>query len=205
MRKRFIIYLFLIIFSLLPITSLADEEGIVPPENVIIIKTPEQTEVGTPPEFQYKVIVPPTPEGKNLALKKPIEANGYTQIYMPRYANDGRITSYWEGKPNSYPNIITVDLGSICTIHTIRIALNPAKIWVRRTQTLAVYISNDGVNYIELLPYSDYVFDPRMSNIVDIKLPNPIKTRYVRLIFIKNTGATGGQIGELEIYGEEEQ
>jgi len=41
------------------------------------------------------------------------------------------------------------------------------------------------------------------SNIVDIKLSKPVEVRFIQIIFYANTGATGGQIGELEIYSGE--
>lgn len=182
-------------------SSINEKEGIVIQENLIIIRTPEQKEAQTPEKFKIiQIIVPEKPSGENVALKKPISANSYQDVYMPKYAVDGRIKSYWEGKANSYPNIITVDLQKECNIHTIRIALNPDKIWSKRIQTFEIRFSLDGTNYEVLVPKSDYIFDPLTSNIVDIKLLKREKVRYVQIIFYGNTGATGGQIGELEIY-----
>ncbi|HHW56297.1 MAG TPA: discoidin domain-containing protein [Clostridia bacterium] len=170
--------------------------------NITIVQTPEQTKAETPPEFKTsEPVIPPQPEGVNLALHKPVEANGYTQVYVPTNATDGKITTYWEGKANSYPNIVTVDLHKVSTITSIRIALNPNKIWSKRVQTFSINCSDDGKTFKELIPTKDYTFDPMTGNIVDIKLDSPAKTRYIQIIFTANTGATGGQIGELEIYG----
>jgi len=173
-------------------------------EDVMLVKTPDQKEAQIPENLKApEPVVPETPSGVNVALKKPLQANGFQDIYMGKYANDGKIKSYWEGKANSYPNIVTVDLQNVYKIHTIRIALNPDKIWGKRVQTLEIKYSLDGQNYDTLMPKKDYVFDPLTSNIVDIKLSEPTEVRYVQIIFYANTGATGGQIGELEIYSDE--
>jgi len=176
----------------------------VKPEYVRLVKTPEQTEPQVPENFKnFQPIVPEKPSGVNVALKKPITANGFQDIYRERYANDGKIKSYWEGKANSYPNIVTVDLEKVYKIHTIRIALNPDRIWSKRIQTFEIKYSLDGNEYFTLVPKADYIFDPFTSNIVDIKLKEPTEVRFVQIIFYANTGATGGQIGELEIYSDE--
>lgn len=181
--------------------SITETNGIVSSENLLIVKTPDQKEAQTPEKFKIiQVVVPEKPSGENVALKKPISASSYQDVYMPRYAVDGRIKSYWEGKANTYPNIVIVDLQRECDIHTIRIALNPDKIWSKRIQTFEIRYSLDGENYKVLVPRADYVFDPLTSNIVDIKLPKREKVRYIQIIFYANTGATGGQMGELEIY-----
>ncbi|MCS7202462.1 MAG: discoidin domain-containing protein [Dictyoglomus sp.] len=181
--------------------TIIEGNGLVSPENLLIIKTPEQKEAEIPEKFKItQVIVPEKPSGENVALKKPISASSYQDVYMPRYAVDGRIKSYWEGKANTYPNIVIVDLQKECNIHTIRIALNPDKIWSKRVQTFEIKFSLDGETYKVLVPKADYIFDPMTSNIVDIKLPKREKVRYIQIIFYANTGATGGQIGELEIY-----
>jgi len=173
-------------------------------ENLQVIKTPEQKESQIPEIFKnFQPIVPEKPSGENVALKKPIESNGYQDVYRERYANDGKIKSYWEGKANSYPNIIKIDLENIYKIHTIRIALNPDRIWSKRVQTFEIKYSLDGEEYRVLVPKADYIFDPLTSNIVDIKLEKPVGVRFIQIIFYANTGATGGQIGELEIYSDE--
>lgn len=172
-------------------------------EEIKIIKTPEQKEAQTPEIFKISVIVPEKPKGENVALKKPVESTGYQDVYRERYINDGKVKSYWEGKANTYPNIVKLDLEQVYPIHTIRIALNPDPIWSKRVQTFEIKYSLDGENFDVLIPKADYVFDPMRSNIVDIKLPQPTEVRFIQIIFYANTGATGGQIGELEIYSGE--
>lgn len=173
------------------------------PEEIKIIRTPEQKEAQTPEIFKISVIVPEKPKGENVALKKPVESTGYQDVYRERYINDGKVKSYWEGKANTYPNIVKLDLEQVYPIHTIRIALNPDPIWSKRIQTFEIKYSLDGENFDVLVPKADYVFDPMRSNIVDIKLSKPVEVRFIQIIFYANTGATGGQIGELEIYSGE--
>jgi hypothetical protein len=132
----------------------------------------------------------------NLALGKPIAENGHTQTYVATNANDGNLTTYWEGA--AYPNLLTVDLGSAQSISSIKIKLNPA--WGARTQTLSVLGSTDNVNFTTTLKASaGYGFDPATSNVVTITFTST-STRYVRLSFTANTGAPGGQVAEFEIY-----
>ena len=59
--------------------------------------------------------------------------------------------------------------------------------------------SDDGQNYTEVIPSTDYDFDPKTGNQVVIDIDN-VKMQYIRLTFTKNTGAVAGQIAELEVY-----
>ena len=83
------------------------------------------------------------------------------------------------------------------------LALNPDPIWGKRTQTFSISVSNDGENYIELLPTSNYDFDPNTGNLVVIDNFKETKAQYVQLTFTGNTGATAGQIAELEVYSND--
>lgn len=170
-------------------------------ENVIVISSPEQTEAVIHPDFIKEEFVLTLPEGENIALDKKIKDNGFTDVYGANRANDGNTdgASYWEGK--DYPNTLTVDLEKEAKIHTIRIALNPLTIWGKRTQTIAVNISSDGDNYIELVKSKQYTFDPDEGNAIQIPF-DEINTRYVQLVFTENSGAGGGQVAEFEIYSK---
>jgi len=139
----------------------------------------------------------------NLALNKPISANNYTQNYVAVNANDGSTSTYWEGAPNSYPNVLTVDLGASQSINKIVIKLNPSSIWSIRTQTFSILTSNDNSTYNTKVASNVYTFDPTMGNAVTINFSNTY-ARYVRLNFTANSGATGGQVAEFEVYGENE-
>lgn len=138
--------------------------------------------------------------GPNLALGKTVTANGYTQTYVASNATDGNVNTYWEGAANAYPNTITVDLGSSQTVDSVVLKLNPAAVWATRTQTLSVLSSTDNSTYSTLVASSTYTFNPSSANTVTITFASTT-ARYVRLNFTANSGATGGQVAEFEVYG----
>ena len=133
----------------------------------------------------------------NLALGKTITASSHTQVYYATNANDGNINTYWEGAPGSYPNYLTVDLGSVQNVYKVVLKLNPS--WETRNQTLSVLGSTNGSNYTTLKSSQTYIFN-NPSNTVTITF-NETAVRYVRLSFTANTRATGGQAAEFEVYG----
>ncbi len=139
--------------------------------------------------------------GANLALDKPVTASSHTQLYRAENANDGNVLTYWEGAPRSYPNLLTVDLGNTLTVRSLIIRLNPDPIWSKRTQTFALLGSVDGVDYVVVADSAMYTFDPATGNTAVVNFP-AAEVRYLRLVFTANTGATGGQVGELEVYSE---
>lgn len=169
-------------------------------DQVTVMQSPDQTEGMEHPDFKKKEYTLVLPEGTNIALKKKVKASSYADVYTPKKVTDGKATgvSYWEGKPD-YPNYLTVDLDSIQTFHAIRIALNPMAIWGKRTQTIAVQISDDGENFTTLAGEKQYIFDPDTGNEVQI-LFDDTQARYVELVFTENSGAGGGQVAEFEIY-----
>ncbi len=135
----------------------------------------------------------------NLALNKSIVANNAIQTYVAVNANDGSLTTYWEGAANSYPNILTVDLGASQTINQVVISLNPGSTWATRTQTFSVLGSTDNSTFTTIMAAGTYTFNPSTGNSVTISF-TPLTTRYVRLSFTANSGATGGQVGEIGVY-----
>jgi hypothetical protein len=170
--------------------------------NVTIVKAREQTEAEEHPAFikeEYALVLP---EGKNIAVGKKIAASSFTDVYNAPKAVDGDSAgaSYWEGK-SDYPNTLTVDLEVPTKLHTIRLTLNPLPIWGKRTQTVAVNVSMDGITYEELVGTKQYTFDPDTGNEVQISFAE-IETRFVQLVITENSGAGGGQIAEFEIYSK---
>lgn len=134
----------------------------------------------------------------NLAAGKSIVANNYTQTYVATNANDGNVNTYWEG--SSYPSNLTVDLGSVQTVNKVVLKLNPDSVWAKRTQTLSVLGSTDNSTYNTIVASNTYTFDPATGNTVTINFSNTSQ-RYVRLNITANSGATGGQVAEFEVYG----
>ncbi len=136
--------------------------------------------------------------GNNLAQGKTITASSYTQTYAAANANDGNVNTYWEGTGNAYPNTLTVDLGSVQSVGKVVLKLNAA--WGSRTQALSVLSSTDNTTYTTRAASNAYTFDPASENTVTITFTNT-SARYVRLNFTANSGATGGQAAEFEVYG----
>lgn len=171
-------------------------------EHVTVVAAPDQTEPQIHPDFIKEEFVLVLPEGTNIAVDKKIKDNGFTDVYAANRANDGSTdgSSYWEGA-KEYPNTLTVDLETPARIHAIRIALNPLSIWGKRTQTIAVNISSDGENFVELVKTKQYTFDPDEGNQIQMSF-DEVETRFVQLVFTENSGAGGGQVAEFEIYSK---
>ena len=172
-------------------------------KNVKVVTAPDQDEAMENEQFTVPEYKSAKVEGKNVALEGKASANGYTDVYTPVYANDGdrNTTSYWEGA-GSGNDELTIELKKTYTIHTVRLSVNPATIWGARTQTLSISVSEDGKDYKEILPSKEYDYDPKTGN--EITLPfDPVKARYVKATFTKNTGAKGGQVAEFEIFSND--
>ncbi|MGO4546054.1 carbohydrate-binding protein [Paenibacillus sp. 2TAB23] len=133
----------------------------------------------------------------NLALNKPVTASSHTQVYTAANATDGNQATYWEGAASSYPNGLRVDLGSSETVNQVVLKLPAA--WGSRTQTLSIQKSGDDASYTTVAASADYVFSAG-SNTVTINFAST-SARYWKVNVTANTGATGGQISELEVYG----
>lgn len=193
-----IVNLSLLIYVL--IVSFASPKGI-KAENVIIHETIEQMESMVHPDFVKEEYVPIVIEGDNIAKGKKVSASSFYDVYTPRKVTDGVFVgvSYWEGAPDSYPNILTVNLEEIKSIHTVRVCLSPMSIWGKRTQTFSVNISNDNEIFTELIPEQQYTFDPDTGNEVVLTF-DTVDVKYVQLKFTENSGATGAQVAEFEVY-----
>lgn len=174
-----------------------------PEENVKVIAAPEQTMPMEHETFKKEKYVPWSPTGVNLAVGGKMEADSFTDVYVPQKAIDGNAAgqSYWEAQKNSYPNVLTLKLQKKAPVHAIRLCLCPQSIWGKRTQDFLVETSVDGETYEELIPREGYEFNPDTGNEVVLEFDSR-EAEYVRLKFYANTGAGGAQVAELEVYGE---
>lgn len=165
------------------------------------IETPQRAESAEHPLFIKEVYEPVIPEGTNIAENAKIEANDYNDVYMPGKVKDGNpnAQSYWEGASDAYPNILTASYEEPQNIHAIKLLLCPLSVWSTRTQTFSVEISEDGENFTEFLASADYVFDPDKGNEVVLEFDD-ITIKAIRFVFTANTGASGAQVAELELY-----
>uniref|UniRef100_A0A4Y8PQD0 Carbohydrate-binding protein n=1 Tax=Paenibacillus athensensis TaxID=1967502 RepID=A0A4Y8PQD0_9BACL len=130
-------------------------------------------------------------------MNKGITAGSYTQIYTAANANNGNQADYWEGAANTYPNWLRVDLGGVSSLNKVVLKL-PTN-WGSRTQTLSVQASLDDASYSTIVNSATYTFSPS-ANTVTITFAS-VNARYVKLNFTANSGATGGQLSEFEVYG----
>lgn len=170
--------------------------------DVTVVAAPEQTEPMEHEAFAVEEYVSVIPEGVNLALEAKVDANNFQETYTAKKAIDGRVVgpSYWEGAKDSYPNILTLDFKEAKTFHAIRLCLNPATLWGARTQEFSVEISDDGENFTEFIASAAYEFTPNRANEVVLEFEDTT-AQYVRLVFTSNTGASGAQLAECEVYG----
>ncbi len=168
---------------------------------IIIRETPDREESAEHPLFIKEVYEPVIPEGVNIAEDAKIEANGYNDVYTPRKVKDGNPNgqSYWEGASDDYPNILTATFEEGQSIHAVKLLLCPLSVWSARTQTFSVEISEDGETFNEFLASTDYEFNPDRGNEVVLEFDD-ITIRAIRFAFTGNTGASGAQVAELEIY-----
>lgn len=168
--------------------------------NVTVIPAPEQSGFETHPEWQM-----PEAEqidyGENIALGKTAEDDGHTQIYLAKNAVDDNPYTYWEGKADAFPNTLTVDLGAASAVTGAQIVLNPNAIWSARTQEVEVQISGDGEQFETVVPRTELSFDPfDGANSAYIDFGAALEGQYVRFLFFSNSGATGGQAAEIQIF-----
>lgn len=170
---------------------------------VTIVETADRTESAEHPAFVKEVFEPVIPDGENIAGEAKMTSSGNNDIYVANKANDGDTAgaSYWEGASNEYPNILTATFAEEKSIHAVKVLLCPLSIWGARKQTFSVEISRDGENFEELLPSAEYGFDPDAGNELVLEF-DAVTCKAVRLVFTANTGATGAQVAELELYSE---
>ncbi|NJC14146.1 hypothetical protein F4558_003972 [Micromonospora profundi] len=138
------------------------------------------------------------PACTNVAQGKSMTASGSTFTFTPEKANDGQLTTYWEGAA-SYPQNLTVALGANHSISRVTVKLNPDPAWGTRTQTIQVLGRDQASSaYTNLVSAASYQF-VQGSNTVAI--PVSATTADVQLRFTGNTGAPSGQVAELEVCG----
>jgi hypothetical protein len=131
-----------------------------------------------------------------LALNKAVTSSSdLSSLYAKGYAVDGNQGSYWESAA-SFPQTLTVDLGTNYTVSKVVLKL-PAG-WGSRNETLSILGSTDNVTYTTIVGSTVYTIAPS-ANTVTITFTGTSR-RYIRLNITANTGASGAQISELEVY-----
>jgi hypothetical protein len=135
----------------------------------------------------------------NLGLNKPIDGSAYTFTYAPANANDGDVTTYFEG--SSYPSTLTEHLGANADITSVVVKLNPSTAWGARTQTIAVLgREQSATTFTTIAAAQSYSFDPN-SNQNTVTIPVSARVADVELSITSNSGAPGGQVAEFQVFG----
>ena len=137
--------------------------------------------------------------GTNLALNKPIDGTADTYVYAPANADDGDVTTYFEG--SSYPSQLTVHLGADADITSVVVKLNPASAWSARTQTIEVLgREQSATGFTSVSAAKSYSFDPN-GNANTVTIPVSARAADVELSITGNSGAPGGQCAEFQVFG----
>lgn len=137
----------------------------------------------------------------NLAVGKPITASSSVFTFVAENANDNSTSTYWEGAGGSYPNTLTVKLGSNADTDSVVVKLNPDSSWGQRTQNIQVLgREQNATGLTSLVAAKDYTFTPGTGNSVTI--PVGARVADVQLKFNSNTGSGAGQVAEFQILGD---
>lgn len=135
----------------------------------------------------------------NLALGKPITGSAQTYTYAPANANDGDLTSYFEGA--SYPSTLTVKLGANTDLSSVVVKLNPDTSWGTRTQTIQVLgREQSATTFTALTSPTLYTFNPASGG-NSVTIPVSGRVADVELSITTNSGAPGGQVAEFQVFG----
>jgi hypothetical protein len=135
----------------------------------------------------------------NLALGKPITGTPNTFTFAVTNANDGDLTTYFEGA--TFPAQATVQLGANADLSSVVVALNPDPIWSTRIQTIAVLgREQSSSTFTTLAAAQQYTFNPA-TNGNKVTIPVTGRVADVELSITTNTGAPGGQVAEFQVFG----
>ncbi|MFB7071315.1 discoidin domain-containing protein [Streptomyces sp. NPDC056290] len=138
--------------------------------------------------------------GSNLAVGKPISASSTVHSFVAANANDNSTSTYWEGAGGSYPNTLTVKLGSNADLDRLVLKLDPATAWAARNQTVEVLGREQSASgFTSLVAAKSYTFDPAGGNTVTV--PVTARVADVQLRFTANTGSSAGQLAEFQVIG----
>ncbi|NEB82308.1 Secreted glycosyl hydrolase [Streptomyces sp. SID14478] len=143
-----------------------------------------------------------TPVAANLAVGKPVTASSSTFTYVAENAVDDDTSTYWEGGGGSYPQTLTVKLGSNADVSSLVLKLNPDAAWSTRTQKIEVQGREQKASgFTTLVAAKDYTFNPA-SGANSVSVPVTARVADVRLVFTANSGAPAGQLAEFQVLGE---
>ncbi|MBX9421431.1 discoidin domain-containing protein [Streptomyces lateritius] len=138
--------------------------------------------------------------GSNLAVGKAISASSTVHGFVAENANDNSTSTYWEGAGGSYPQTLTVRLGSNADLQRLVLKLDPATVWAARNQTIEVLGREQSASgFTSLVAARSYTFDPSGGNTVTV--PVTARVADVQLRFTANSGSSAGQLAEFQVIG----
>ncbi|MEU9294203.1 discoidin domain-containing protein [Streptomyces sp. NPDC048266] len=138
--------------------------------------------------------------GSNLAVGKAISASSTVHSFVAENANDNSTSTYWEGAGGSYPQTLTVRLGSNADLQRLVLKLDPATVWAARNQTIEVLGREQSASgFTSLVAARSYTFDPSGGNTVTV--PVTARVADVQLRFTANSGSSAGQLAEFLVIG----
>ncbi|GEL96002.1 CARDB domain-containing protein [Cellulomonas composti] len=135
----------------------------------------------------------------NLSAGRPATASSQEWQFAPGNAVDGDTGTYWEGASGQYPSRLAVALAAPAMLQRVVVTLPPVDAWGPRTQTFAVETANGNGTFTTAVPSAAYAFSNATGNKVTIPLSGTATD--VRLVLTANTGATNGQVSELQVWG----
>ena len=145
-----------------------------------------------------------TVEPVNLALNRPVTASSSAPKHGPERAVDGQAGIYDAWWSDHFcPQWLQVDLGKaqrIRSIKTIMMWSEDNRIFPRIYQYY-VETSVDGKTWSRLLDETGNLFAAHRRG--HHRHFDPVQARYVRVTVTRSTAGAGGQIVELEVYGDE--
>lgn len=144
----------------------------------------------------FSLVSPVKAAVTELGVSKPITATSSISNNFPvSNMNDGNQSTYWESNPNSWPQEVTIDLGSTYSISKIILKL-PSN-WGMRQESIAILASTNNTTYTNISPTTSYSLGSSDATITF----NATLQRYIRLQISSNNQAPAAQLSEFQIFG----
>jgi xylan 1,4-beta-xylosidase len=154
------------------------------------------------PDHKYKDVTELIPEWNLLSYHKTAEASSSSSTFPVSFAFDENVRSYWSALSGSKGEWLSVDLGTICSVHAVQVnfAENNTQILGRNTMSeqYLVEYSSDKQRWSVLIDKTTNEEDLTHQFTV---IPTPVKARYIR---VTNFRVPGGSfaISDLRIFGK---
>jgi hypothetical protein len=135
----------------------------------------------------------------NQATGKPVAASSALGGFPAANASDGDPSTYWESVNGSFPQDLTVDLGTAIPVNRVILKLPPLTSWAARNEPFSVLTSTDNASFTSRAT-SAGVFDPAVANNTVTVDFTAVTARYVRVHITANSGWPAAQVSEFEVW-----